>query len=107
VNQHTSFCCNLHAFNPEERTRHKELTNKLLRIRQKTAELEHGYEFSFDGGSTSLAELAEWVAAESKCCPFFDFHIASESHGKLLRLRLTGADGVKPFIRAEFRLEAK
>jgi hypothetical protein len=42
------------------------------------------------------------VAAEGKCCPFFDFHIDLEREGRLLCLRPTGKEGIKPFIRAEF-----
>jgi len=49
--------------------------------------------------------LAEWVAAESKCCPFFDFHIDLEREGKLVCLRLTGEEGIKAFIRAECKIE--
>jgi len=37
--------------------------------------------------------------------PFFDFHIDVEREGKLLCLRLTGEEGIKAFIRAEFRIE--
>jgi eukaryotic-like serine/threonine-protein kinase len=56
----------------------------------------------FSRKSVSLAELADWVVAESKCCPFFDFHMELENEGSLLCLRLTGEEGIKAFIRAEF-----
>jgi hypothetical protein len=55
----------------------------------------------------SLAELADWVAAESKCCPFFDFHVDLEREGSLLGLRLTSEQGIKPFIQVEFQVPAK
>jgi len=42
---------------------------------------------------------------ESKCCPFFDFHIDLENEGKLVCLRLTGEEGIKQFIRAEFNVQ--
>jgi hypothetical protein len=45
------------------------------------------------------------VVAESKCCPFFDFHIDLEETGNLLCLRLTGEEGIKAFIRTEFGAE--
>jgi hypothetical protein len=54
-----------------------------------------------------VAELAEWVVAERKCCAFFDFHIDFEREGTLLCLRLTGEEGIKAFIRSEFALAAK
>jgi hypothetical protein len=50
--------------------------------------------------NVTLPSLAEWVSAESKCCPFFDFHIDVECEGKLLCLRLTGEEGIKPFVAA-------
>ncbi len=54
----------------------------------------------------SLAELAEWVSDESKCCPFFGFHLDLENEGTLLCLRLTGKKGIKEFVQAEFRVSA-
>ncbi|PYT49309.1 MAG: hypothetical protein DMG44_11315 [Acidobacteria bacterium] len=98
------FYCNTKALNPTERARHKQLSEKLGAQRKEIVETEKGYEFKFSPADISLAQLAEWVAAESKCCPFFDFHIDLEREGKLLCLRLTGEEGIKAFIRAEFRV---
>jgi hypothetical protein len=99
------FYCNVKALTPEERARHKQLGDKLAAERRKIVETAKGYEFQFSPKTVSLAELAEWVAAESKCCPFFDFHIDLEEEGGLLCLRLTGGEGTKAFIRAEFHVE--
>ena len=101
----SKFYCNIKALNPTERTHHKELTDKLIGVRKDILETEKGYEFQFTP-SVSLTELADWVAAEGKCCPFFDFHIDLEHGGKLLCLRLTGEEGIKPFIRVEFQVPA-
>jgi len=100
----SKFYCNTKALTSEERARHKQLGDKLLAARKEIVETEKGYEFQFSPADISLAELAQWVAAESKCCPFFDFHIDVEREGKLLCLRLTGEEGIKAFIRAEFRV---
>ena len=75
--------------------------------RNEIVEMEKGYELQFSPSSISPAELADWVAAESKCCPFFDFHIDLEREGSLLCLRLTGEEGIKPFIRSEFQVPSK
>jgi hypothetical protein len=99
------FYCSIKALTPEERARHKQLSEKLMAARKEIVETEKGYEFQFSPTDVSLAELAEWVAAESKCCPFFDFHIDLEREGKLACLRLTGEEGVKAFVRAEFQIE--
>jgi len=99
------FYCNIKALTPEERARHMQLSDKLTAARKEIVETEKGYEFQYSPADISLAELAEWVGAESKCCPFFDFHIDVEREGKLLCLRLTGEEGIKAFIRAEFGVE--
>jgi len=101
----SKFYCNIKALNPAERARHKQLSEKLNAQRKEIVETEKGYEFQYSPADVSLAELAEWVGAESKCCPFFDFHIDVEREGKLLCLRLTGEEGIKAFIRAEFGVE--
>jgi hypothetical protein len=101
------FYCNTKALNSSERAHHKLLTDKLVANRTRIVETDKGYEFQYSPSTISLAELADWVAAESKCCPFFGFHIDLEDEGKLLCLRLTGEEGVKPFMRAEFRVPMK
>lgn len=101
------FYCNTKALNSAERSRHKELTDKLIAMRKEIVETDRGYEFQYTLSDVSVTELAEWVVAESKCCPFFDFHIDLEREGSLLCLRLTGEEGIKPFILAEFAVPKK
>jgi hypothetical protein len=101
------FYCNIKALNPAERVRHKQLTDKLIAARREIVETEKGYEFQYSPSNVSIGELADWVAAEGKCCPFFDFHIDLEREGNLLCLRLTGEEGIKPFIRSEFQVPTK
>jgi hypothetical protein len=103
----TKFYCNIKALSPAERVNHKQLTDRLIGVRKEIVETEKGYEFQYSPSNVSLAELASWVAAEGKCCPFFDFHIDLEREGSLLCLRLTGDEGVKPFIRSEFQVPTK
>ena len=102
MTKQTRFYCNTKALNPTERATHKRLTEKLIATRKEIVETETGYEFQYSPSDISVAELAEWVAAESKCCPFFDFHIDLEHAGRLVCLRLTGEEGIKAFILAEF-----
>jgi hypothetical protein len=103
----TKFYCNVKALNPAERASHEQLTEKLIAVRTEIVEMDCGYEFQFSRSTMTLAELADWVAAEGKCCPFFDFRIDLEHEGKLLCLRLTGEEGIKAFIRAEFQVPGK
>ena len=102
-----NFYCNIAALLPAERVRHKQLTDKLTSLRKEVIEMEKGYEFQYNPSVISIAELADWVIAESKCCPFFDFHIDLEREGRLVCLRLTGDQGIKHFIQSEFQLPPK
>jgi hypothetical protein len=104
VTTQSKFYCNIKALTPAERARHKELGDKMRKAKNATIETPNGYEFQFSPKNVSLAELAEWAVAESKCCPFFDFHIDLEHEGTLVCLRLTGSEGVKAFIREEIGL---
>jgi hypothetical protein len=101
------FACNAKALSPAERAHHKQLSEKLLAARKATVEIEKGYEFQYSPSTVPIAELADWVVAEGKCCPFLDFHIDLEQEGKLACLRLTGREGTKAFIRTEFQALAK
>jgi hypothetical protein len=102
----SKFYCNIAALTPAERAHHKQLSEKLMAARKDIVESPKGYEFQFSPSDVTLAELAEWVANEAKCCPFFDFHLDLENKGTLLCLRLTGEEGIKPFIRSEFHVPA-
>jgi hypothetical protein len=102
ITTQSKFYCNTKALNPAERARHRALTDKLMASRKEIVETAKGYELDYSTKSVTLGELAEWVGMESKCCPFFDFHIDLEAQGSLLCLRLTGEEGIKAFIRAEF-----
>ena len=104
ITRQNTFYCNSKALTPEERSHHKQLGGKLTLARKAIVETEKGYEFQFSPPDVTIADLADWVAAESKCCPFFDFHIDLENEGKLICLRLTGAEGIKQFLRSEFSL---
>lgn len=100
--QQTGFYCNLKALSPAEWVKHKKLTNKLDAARIGVKELPDGYAFELKSGSVTLSDLAEWISKESRCCPFFDFTMELQRDGGPLWLKLTGRDGIKPFIRSEF-----
>ena len=102
-----SFYCNVKAMNPAERAVHKELTDRMIHARRKITETPDGYEFRLDASAVSLPDLANWAVMEAKCCPFFDFHLNLENQGSALHLRLSGPEGVKPFIRLEFAIPTK
>lgn len=101
----TPFACNMNALDASQRERYKELTRKLNDSRQSIKELSDGYAFRFKAESQLILETAEFIVYERLCCPFFDFELAVEQDSNRLWLRLRGQDGIKEFIRAEFRFE--
>jgi hypothetical protein len=100
----SNFYCNLKALSTKERARHVLLTLEIERARVETIELANGFAFRFQDGTESLADLAEWVSAERKCCPFCDFEIELQGNNGPLWLKLRGKDGVKAFMQSEFGL---
>jgi hypothetical protein len=98
------FFCNTAALNPTERAYHQRLTERLIAARTAMVELPRGYEFQFRPEDVSIADAAQWVVAEEKCCSFFNFHIDLEKQGTLVCVGLTGDEGIKQFIRSEFRV---
>ena len=94
--------CNMSALTKQERERYGVLSQKLAKAVVSQTELADGYAFSLR--NMPLAEVAEWVAFESRCCPFLNFGIELPSRSETLKLRLTGGKGVKEFLVAELGL---
>ena len=105
--EESKFYCNTKALSPAERAHHKEVTEKLIKVRTQVVETPKGYEFQYSPSSVSIVELAEWATVEAKCCPFFNFHLDLEQEGNLVCLGLAGAEGIKAFIRTEFQVSEK
>jgi hypothetical protein len=90
------------AMTPEERSRYSVLREKLEASVCAVAEMENGYLLRFFSGMIALEEMAEWVEFEEKCCPFFGLGVETAIDEGVIGLRITGAEGIKEFIRAEF-----
>jgi len=102
----TPLACDRSALSSEQRKRHfDELGAALLSLKRSTNELAGGFEFEFPADAAVYQLLAEWVGGERLCCPFFDINLHVEKEGGPLRLRLTGPEGVKQFIKADFPAE--
>ena len=97
------FACNRAALTAQQRKRHFDELSPALRARkQSIRELRDGFEFEFPHDTTTFQLVSEWVEGERLCCPFFDIDVHIEREGGKLWLRLTGREGVKQFIRADF-----
>ena len=100
------FFCNALALSTDERLRYGELAKTLRAAVSETRERDRGLAFRIELERMGLPLLAEWVALERRCCPFFEFTIEVGSEGNSTWLSLAGEEGVKDFIRHELALAA-
>jgi hypothetical protein len=98
------FFCNARALSAEERLRYAELARTLKGSISEIRERERGLAFRVETRQMSLPLLAEWVALERRCCPFFEFTIEVGAETSPAWLSLAGEEGVKDFIRQELAL---
>jgi len=98
----TPFFCDRTAFTPQQRKRQQELGKTLRSSVLGIQELPDGFEFEFPYSPSNYQALTEFTPLERACCPFFDISIRLEREGGKLWWQLTGRDGVKQFIHAEF-----
>jgi hypothetical protein len=89
------------AIEPPQRAPHIANAKALFNLVTEIYELENGYSFCFGRDARVLMMLAEFISLEKLCCPFFGFAIVVAPEGGEIVLRLTGREGVKPFIQAE------
>ena len=101
MTQESPFACDMTAIAPEHRDAHVATIKKLFRAVQSSRELPNGYAFELQNDADVLLTAAEFIVNERLCCPFFDFALEIEREGGPVWLRLTGREGVKPFILAE------
>jgi hypothetical protein len=95
------FACNLSALSAEQRLQHSQLAALLRAALVAVRELPDGYEFEFVFDAQTYQALAQITPLEHACCPFFSIALRLEPGGELL-WQLTGREGVKQFLRAEF-----
>ena len=99
----TTLACDRLALSPTARHRHFDVLSPALRQAHKQIrELPDGYEFEFPTDEATVQMLSEWAAGERLCCPFFDVDLRYAHDNGGFWLRLTGGEGVKQFIQADF-----
>ena len=101
MSKETSFVCKLDAISAAQRARHSELAARLADAVSERRELADGYALRIVAEKIDLAAAAEWITLERRCCPFLRFQLEAEPDDGPVWLRLTGATGVKEFLRSE------
>jgi hypothetical protein len=98
----TVFACNLEAIGAAARPRYSELVKQIRAALYERSEIREGYRFRLDGKAVTLAEAAEWIEMERLCCPFLTFQLTASGGSSEWHLAISGTDGVKEVIAAEF-----
>lgn len=99
--------CNPAALTSDElRERQRVLLGQLRADVKEVRELDGGYAFKHTPDRAVLLALAEFVANERLCCPFFEFGITVERDGGPVWLRITGEGEAKGVLEAEMGVGA-
>lgn len=101
------FVCDLTALTADQRARHAVLTKELREIIQEIQELPDGYAARFPMEPAMQLGLAEFITLERLCCPCFTLALEAQREQGSLWLKVTGPEGVKPFIRTEFGIDQR
>jgi len=93
--------CNWSALTAEQQERQRALYRQLRADVGEVLELKDGYAFRHSPDRKVLLALAEFVANERLCCPFFEFAVTVERAGGPVWLRMTGGREGKRVLEAE------
>ncbi len=86
---------------PELAARREQVIQVLFGTVREARELPDGYALAFPGEAEWLTKLAEFIAFERACCPFFTFELKCEPQYGPLWLTVRGPEGTKEMFRAE------
>jgi hypothetical protein len=89
----------------ELQQRRREVLQKARSEVTEVREIEDGFMYRFSA-TTQLAQLANLVELEHKCCPFLKFRITVEPADGPIWLELTGPEGTKAFLAELFESDS-
>src|SRR5215211_5370975 len=98
--------CNWAALTPVQQERQRALYRQLRADVEEVLELEDGYAFRHSPDKKVLLAVAEFVANERLCCPFFEFGITIERAGGPVWLCMTGGEEAKRVLEAQMGADA-
>ncbi len=97
--------CNLLGLTAAERVRQQDLHKQLFSQTESVRELSNGYAVGLPGTKENILGLAEFISLERVCCSFFHFELGVGRQEEPVWLRITGGEGVKEFLKSEFKLK--
>ena len=99
--------CDLGAISAADRPRYDELRKMLAASAIGKRELSDGVAVRISTERMALAQLAEWISFERKCCPFLDFRIDVAPESGPVWVSLTGRAGRQGISGARVRQVAR
>ena len=93
--------CNWSALTAVQQEWQRALYRQLRANVKEVVELEDGYAFRHSADRAVLLTVAEFVANERLCCPFFEFGITVERDGGPVWRGMTGGGEAKRVLEAE------
>jgi hypothetical protein len=94
--------CELDALGPAERDQQAATFERLRQSVLEAAELPDGWAVRLPTTNDTLHLVADFIANERLCCPFFNFNLEVTPDAGPLWLRITGRPGVKAFLAGAF-----
>jgi hypothetical protein len=97
--------CNLFGLTAAERLRQQELHKQLFSRDESVRELPNGYAVGLPATKENILAVAEFISLERVCCSFFRFELEVGRQEEPVWLRITGGEGVKEFLKTQFKLK--
>jgi len=91
--------CDMTALSAAERNRYDVLRRFVLEGVEEVRNTAIGFQLRLHHGS--LAEVAEWMSLEHRCCPFLTLQLALKGDGTAW-IDIGGSGAIKTFLEAEF-----
>ncbi len=92
----------LTVLTPLQRQRHSVVRQHIIASIRDTQELPDGFALRLPGDVRTMIKAAEFITRERLCSPFLSFALQVEGAKGPVWLKLTGGEGVKQFLLAEF-----
>jgi hypothetical protein len=95
-----TIACDMTALSAEERHRYDVLRPRVLKAVDHVQETANAFCLRV-GNSVSVAEAAEWMEMEHRCCAFLDIDISLKADGTTW-IEIGGSAAIKAFLNEEF-----
>lgn len=91
--------CDLSAIDDKELEPHRENGRAVFDAIREIRETTDGYSFKLPADTGIIQRTGAFIARERLCCPFFEFTLTIPSDHNTVWLKLSGREGVKPYIK--------